>query len=180
VEFLKRFPEQRHVLATAETLAERLVRIYRICSSEDWNWFETSLTYANARIPQSLLLLSELTSDRELRDIGRSSLGWLMSQQTLNHNLFAPIGCEFAFMEGGPRPYCDQQPVEAWASLSACFHGENTLGLNLYDKRFGGCRDGLHPERINENQGAESTIAYLCSQVEMQKSYTPASPIWLR
>ena len=48
------------------------------------------------------------------------------------------------------------------------FLGRNDLGLELYDPSTGGCRDGLHEDRVNQNQGAESTLAFLLSLAEMQ------------
>ena len=93
-----------------------------------------------------------------------------------------------AFLD--PYAYFDQQPVEAQASLSAClaacrvtsdarwlgqaracfdwFFGKNDLGLSLYDPTSGGCRDALQVDRTNQNQGAESTLAYLLSLLELR------------
>ena len=47
------------------------------------------------------------------------------------------------------------------------FLGRNDLGLAVYDFSTGGCRDGLHEDRVNENQGAESTLAFHLSLAEM-------------
>jgi hypothetical protein len=85
----------------------------------------------------------------------------------------------------------DQQPVDAGAAVSAYlqayavtgkarwrkeawvafnwFLGDNDLQVALYDPTTGGCRDGLHPDRANENQGAESTLAFLMALLEMRK-----------
>ena len=49
------------------------------------------------------------------------------------------------------------------------FHGRNDLGVALADPETGGCRDGLHPDRANENRGAESVLAYLLSVVEIRR-----------
>ena len=84
--------------------------------------------------------------------------------------------------KGGERARFDQQPVEGQAMVSACleayrvtqderwrkeaqrafewFLGRNDLNLSIYDPTTGGCRDGLHPDRPNENLGAESTLAF--------------------
>ena len=91
---------------------------------------------------------------------------------------------------GGVRANFDQQPIEAQATVSACleayrstsdfwwyeqaqrafdwFIGWNDLGLELYHPESGGCGDGLHVDRVNGNQGAESTLAFLLSLAEMQ------------
>ena len=85
----------------------------------------------------------------------------------------------------------DQQPVEASATISAClaasraedgtewpagamrafrwFLGENDLQTALVDPDTGGCSDGLHPDRANENKGAESVLSYLLGLVEMRQ-----------
>jgi len=39
----------------------------------------------------------------------------------------------------------------------------------VYDKVTGGCRDGLEVDRLNENQGAESTLAFVQSLLEMKQ-----------
>ena len=46
------------------------------------------------------------------------------------------------------------------------FLGRNDLGITLIDAATGGCRDGLHQDRVNENQGAESTLAFLMALTE--------------
>jgi hypothetical protein len=51
------------------------------------------------------------------------------------------------------------------------FLGRNDLNLSLYDPSTGGCRDGLHPDRLNENEGAESTLAFLQSLLEIKRVY---------
>ena len=48
------------------------------------------------------------------------------------------------------------------------FLGWNDLGLELNAPQTGGCRDGLHADRTNENQGAESMLAFLLSLAEMR------------
>jgi len=47
--------------------------------------------------------------------------------------------------------------------------GDNDLQIALYDYNTGGCRDGLHPDRANENQGAESTLSFLMALLEMRR-----------
>ena len=46
------------------------------------------------------------------------------------------------------------------------FLGRNDLGMALYDAGTGGCRDGLHVDRLSQNQGAESTLAFLLALAE--------------
>ena len=117
------------------------------------------------------------------------ALGWLVREQTQGDHV-SFIGSNGFYRKGQVKAQFDQQPVEAYAQVSACleahrvtgnsawlsealrafewFLGENDLGLPLYDPRTGGCRDGLHPDRVNQNQGAESTLAFLLSLLELR------------
>lgn len=61
---------------------------------------------------------------------------------------------------------------EAWSAFR-WFLGENDLQVPLYDATTGGCRDGLHPDRVNENQGAESTLSFLMALLDIQKMARP-------
>ncbi len=105
------------------------------------------------------------------------------------HGHFVPIGSNGFYPRGGTRARFDQQPVEAHAMVSAClaaqaatgelkwgqrahlafdwFLGRNDLHLSLYDPATGGCRDGLHSDRLNQNEGAESTLAFLLALLEI-------------
>jgi len=122
-------------------------------------------------------------------DVGLESLRWLMEIQTSVTGAFQPIGSNGFYQKGKKRALFDQQPIEAQAAISACieaykvtndkfwisearrsfewFLGRNDLGLALYDPVSGGCSDGLHSDRISQNQGAESTLAFLLALEEM-------------
>lgn len=158
----------------------------------DWPWFETRLTYENPRLCQALILSGSSRSDQEASEMGLRSLEWLVSLQKTQAGNFRPIGSNGFYPRGGTRADFDQQPVEAQAMVSAClsawrttgnrvwydearrafewFLGRNDAGLPLYDAVTGGCHDGLHFDRTNENQGAESTLAFLLSLVEMREA----------
>jgi hypothetical protein len=168
-----------------------LLKIYRVTSTPGWNWFEDSLAYSNARLPEALLLAGSRTSNEEWLTAGLESLEWLEKQQhcTIDGH-FVPIGSLGFYSKGGGKARFDQQPVEASATVSAClqahratgderwsrkawaafnwFLGDNDLKTALYDPSTGGCRDGLHPDRANENQGAESTLSFLMALLQMQ------------
>jgi hypothetical protein len=124
-------------------------------------------------------------------EAGMDSLKWLVGEQHRDDaEVFVPIGSNGFFIEGSEKARFDQQPVEACATVSAClevyrlteesqwleearrvfswFSGKNDLQVSLYDALTGGCRDGLHPDRVNENQGAESTLSFLMALLEMQ------------
>lgn len=182
-------PEMREVMLE---LGERLVRQFDLVSSPDWQWFESSLTYANARLSQALIEAGLALGERRMTDVGLESLEWLMHVQADELGRFMPIGSNGFYTQGDVRASYDQQPIEAWASASACisagraeadpvwraradvafawFHGHNTLDLPLMDEATGGCRDGIHADRLNENQGAEATLSYLCSLCEITHS----------
>jgi hypothetical protein len=189
-EYLEGFPGDRDVLQIGSDVAQRLLRRYADARSPDWNWFEDSVVYANARLPQALLSVSAGPVELSVA-AGLESLDWLANVQhqvPLGH--FVPIGSEGFYPKAGARARFDQQPIEAGAMVSAClqalrvtgdprwrkeawtafnwFLGRNDLQLALYDASTGGCRDGLHADRANENQGAESTLAFLMAVLELR------------
>ncbi len=188
-EYLGAFQGDVEIEATRGELARRLHAALPPASDAAWPWFEQYLTYENARLPQALIVSAARMQDPEMRDAGLRSLRWLASIQRSPDGYFAPVGSNGFFPRGGPRAEFDQQPVEACAMVSACleasrvtgervwldearrafawFLGQNQKQLALYDPTTGGCRDGLHADRVNENQGAESTLAYLTSLVEL-------------
>jgi hypothetical protein len=167
------------------TLTEKLAGLYQQMATDDWHWFEESLTYDNALLPQALILSGRWNNDARIQEIGLRSLRWLVNVQRAPRGHFRPIGSNGFYRRGGDRADFDQQPIEAWATVAACidtfrstedsfwlnearlafewFLGRNDLGLEIYDPGTGGCHDGLHSDRVNENQGAESTLAFLLS-----------------
>lgn len=191
--YLDWFPGDRVVQAARNTLANRLLDIYERSHAENWHWFETSLSYSNARLPQALILAGWHSDNRTMMQAGIQSLRWLVAEQIREDcNVFVPIGSRGFYARGEEKARFDQQPVEACATISACleaqrltgdeqwlneagrifdwFLGKNDLQTPLYDASTGGCRDGLHPDRVNENQGAESTLSFLMALLEMQSA----------
>src|SRR5271166_1063736 len=198
-EYLDRFAGDRAAQRQRDSLADRLLNIYTVTRTKDWKWFEDGLAYSNARLPQALLLAGMRTSNQEWVSAGVESLEWLAAQQRCNMNgHFVPIGSQGFYRKAGEKARFDQQPVEACATVSACleayratgddhwraqawsafnwFLGDNDLKIALYDAATGGCRDGLHPDRANENQGAESTLSFLMALSEMRQFQTIQSP----
>jgi len=191
-EYLERFAGDRRASQVQEELAGRLLSLYKDNRVDGWNWFEDKLTYCNAALSHAMLLCGQSMSNPEMTDVGLESLGWLAKLQHANTEgkHFVPIGSNGFYIRGGERARFDQQPVEAQAMISACleahritgkkswhiearsafewFLGRNDLHLPVYDPTTGGCRDGLHPDRPNENQGAESTLAFLQSLMELR------------
>ena len=194
-EYLRGSPESAAALAAREVLARDLMQLWKNCATPDWPWFEPGATYDNARLSQALLLAGHAMQHAEMQDIGFKSLRWLVSIQTTPAGCFRPIGSNGFCIRGGARAHFDQQPVEAQAMISAClsaylitcdpvwsrearrafdwFLGRNDLSRPLYDPITGGCADGLHPDRVNENQGAESTLAFHLALAEMTFAQHP-------
>jgi len=188
-EYLRRFEGDRLVNRIRDQLAERLLQLYQTCRSDEWRWYENSLTYCNAILPHAMLMCGQWIPNNTMTEIGLESLHWLADLQRADGH-FSPIGSNGFYPQGGERARFDQQPVEAQAMASACleayhctdenfwleeahrtfewFLGRNDLNLPLYDPTTGGCRDGLHPDRPNENQGAESTLAFIQTLLELR------------
>ncbi len=189
--YLDWFPGDRAIQSTRNILANRLLDIYERSHSDTWRWFEKSLSYSNARLSQALILAGWRSDNHRMIEAGMDSLKWLVAEQHRDDKeIFVPIGSNGFFIEGNEKARFDQQPVEACATVSAClevyslteesqwlqearrvfdwFLGKNDLHVPLYDALTGGCRDGLHPDRVNENQGAESTLSFLMALLEMQ------------
>ncbi len=189
-EYLQKFAGDRRASQVRDELAGRLLTLYKNNRSEDWRWYEKELSYCNAALPHALLICGESIYNKEMSDAGLESLSWLADLQRSKAGHFVPIGSNGFYQKDGIRARFDQQPVEAQAMVSACleafritddkrwnkearrafewFLGRNDLNLSLYDPTTGGCRDGLHSDRLNENQGAESTLAFLQSLLELR------------
>ena len=190
-EYLHSYPGDRDAQRVRFALARRLLEMYELIRRPDWKWFEDVVAYGNARLPQAMLLVGSACADERMLSVGLNSLDWLMETQrceTSGH--FVPIGSRGFYRQGGEKARFDQQPIEGAGAVSAClqayrvtgdsrwrsrawsafnwFLGDNDLQLPLYDSVTGGCRDGLHPDRANENQGAESTLSFLMALLEMR------------
>ncbi len=189
-EYLRRLSGDSVVNQTREILTTRLMDLFRDHAQPDWCWFEEELSYDNAKLAHALILSGRATGNPVVFECGLHALRWLTALQTSEKGHFRPIGSNGFYRKGGTRANFDQQPIEAQATVSACleayratsdlqwyehaqrafdwFIGWNDLGLELYSPETGGCRDGLHVDRVNGNQGAESTLAFLLSLAEMR------------
>ncbi len=191
-EYLQRFAGDSRVRQVQKELAERLLNLYQQNDKEGWHWYEDRLTYCNAALAHAMLLCGESIPNNTMTEAGLESLQWLADLQKSEERggYFVPIGSNGFYSQGGERARFDQQPVETQGMVSAClnafritgkkawhrealqafewFLGRNDLHLPVYDPTTGGCRDGLHPDRPNENQGAESTLAFLQSLLELR------------
>lgn len=190
-EVLRHDAGREELRVTGSQLAQRLMELLANSERPDWVWFEDRVTYCNARLPEALLVAGAVLKDEALVASGLRTLEWLAGVQQTAAGLFAPIGTNGFYVHGGVRAGFDQQPVEAGATVSASlealkatgdrtwavrarqafdwFQGQNELEQWLYDPATGGCRDGLHRERANQNQGAESTLSFLMALLEIQR-----------
>ena len=189
-EYLSRLGGDRRANQIRESLTAKLMQRYADAATEDWQWFEDMVSYTNAKLPHALILSGRCMNNAPLLQTGLKTLRWLTKIQTSDAGSFRPIGSNGFYRRGQERAQFDQQPIEAQATVSACieayhatgdlfwvaearrafewFLGRNDLGLALYDPTTGGCRDGLHVDRVSQNQGAESTLAFLLALAEMQ------------
>jgi len=184
-------PDDLHTREVRHSLADRLMSCLASVETPDWVWFEEGLAYDNARLPQALMMTGMATQTPGYIDAGLRSLRWLVTQQTTPAGHFRPVGTAgFGEQRQHPRAF-DQQPVEATATIAACltawradgdaewkalatrafawFLGSNDLSVALVDPDTGSCRDGLHPDRANENRGGESVVCYLLGLAEIRQ-----------
>jgi glycosyltransferase involved in cell wall biosynthesis len=187
-EYLRRFSGDRRANQIRETLTAKLMQRYADAATDEWHWFEEVASYANAKLPHAMILNGRCLNNSTMLELGLKTLRWLVKVQTTPSGAFRPIGSNGFYQRGQSPAQFDQQPIEAQATVSACieayhatndpfwvaearrafewFLGRNDLGLALYDAGTGGCRDGLHMDRLSQNQGAESTLAFLLALAE--------------
>jgi len=197
-EYLRRFAGDRKANQVREELANRLLTMYTDVRTDQWRWYENALTYCNAALPHALIMAGKWIPNVKMMEAGFESLQWLADLQRAEEGHFVPIGSNGFYKKDGERARFDQQPVEAQAMVSASleaykisgdkrwykesrrafewFLGRNDLSIPIYDPITGGCRDGLHPDRPNENQGAESTLAFLQALLELRLAENTLQP----
>lgn len=188
VRFLGAQPDAADARAALVSLADVLVRRFRNESTDDWRWFEPTLTYDNALISLALFEAHGVLGDPAILEVARESLGFL-ERVCFEGNEMRLVGNSQWHTRGRAKPDADEQAIDAaafvlafrgaWLATDdghylvrmrqafAWFLGSNRLGLALFDPVTGGCRDGLGVSDVNQNQGAESTICYLLALLEM-------------
>ena len=191
--FLHRHPADRRALEIRLELTDRLLARFTAHARDEWHWLADNATYDNARLPQALLVSGRALRQPDTVAVALRMLQWLVTVQLSPGGSFQPIGSNGFYHRNGERALFDQQPVEVQAMVAACleayrtttdrrwlqhahvafewFLGRNDLGLMLYDAKTGGCRDALHADRVNENQGAESTLAFQIARAELQNMH---------
>ena len=188
-EYFRSLHGDLHADRRRDEMAGKLFDLFQRNATAEWPWCEDIAAYDNPRIAQALILAGRFTGNEEMKDAGLAALRWLMDKQTGLDGCFRPIGSNGFWKRGTDPAIHDQQPLEAAAAVSACiealnatgdqfwetsakrafewFLGANDLRLPLYDPSTGGCFDGLHDNRVNQNQGAESTLSFLLALAEM-------------
>ncbi len=184
-------PEDAAANDMRSELAHRLEALLLRGATPEWAWFEDRLTYDNARLCEALIRTGAATDAGHLVEAGLRSLRWLVGRQRAPDGHFRPVGSNGFMLNRSPPLAFDQQPLEAAATIAACaaaheidrttpwqaearrafawFLGENDLATPLVDVVAGSCRDGLHPDRANENRGAESVLSYLLGLADMRQ-----------
>ena len=187
-EYLQRFGGDRRANQIRDSLTAKLMQRFADAATDDWQWFEDTVSYTNAKLPHALILSGRCLNNEPMLELGLKTLRWLIQLQTSEAGAFRPVGSNGFYPRGKERARFDQQPIEAQATVSGCveayratgdvfwvaearrafewFLGRNDLGMALYDASTGGCRDGLHVDRLSQNQGAESTLAFLLALAE--------------
>jgi hypothetical protein len=170
----------------AWSAAQRLVECYDRSMRSDWPWFESRMTYANAVLPHALFVAARRWPENKFLDVAQSSFAFL-DRETKSDGVFWPVGNDDWYPRGEDKSLYDQQPVEASTMADAAlaafellddqkyllifrrarawFQGENSLRQSLVDTECGACCDGLQASGVNQNQGAESTFAYLWTEL---------------
>jgi len=187
--YLRRFSGASDARRIRAELAERLLNILKSNATPSWPWPEDTITYANGVIPHALVVSGSALKCPDMVDAGINSLRWLMDIQTDTRGHFVPIGNDGWFVRDGTPARFDQQPTEAqhmidallevyrltreerWCKDARCcfewFLGRNDLQQAIADDTTGACSDGLHSDGVNQNQGAESTIAWLHASLRL-------------
>lgn len=191
--YQKAHPKDQNVKLNIRELADQLTRQFESESSDEWDWFESYLTYSNARLPHSLFLAYESTGEKIYLNVASKSMKFLINIQTINE-IFVPIGNLGWYRKGSNRAIYDQQTIEASCTTEAAiaafrntqeeayrkaaydafgwFFGRNLKGVILYDPKNGSCCDGITPHGLNLNKGAESTLAYLQARLNIEEVKT--------
>jgi hypothetical protein len=163
-------------------LATSLLDQFESNRAPGWEWFENILAYDNARLSQALFAAYQSLSEETYLRGAQESLDFLLKTTTIDET-HVPIGSNGWYVKGGNRALYDQQAIDVGAVVETTalayrvtksptyekalrrglgwFLGLNTKSLAVYDAATGACHDGITPEGLNENQGAESTLSFL-------------------
>jgi len=184
------YKNDESILQVITKLADNLVSKYRGVSNKDWQWFEDYLTYANALLPQAMLLAGECTKNELFKDVAHKTFDFLIniifknekinviSNQSWHHkgknnNRYGEQPIEIAYtilaLETFYIENCNKDFLHKMKIAFNWFLGENHLNQIIYNPSTGGCYDGLEEQHVNLNQGAESTVSYLLARLVVEK-----------
>lgn len=190
--YLKVCPSDYATWDVLDHLTSMLMNAFKMLQGKNWQWFEDCLTYDNAILPLALFHSAEVTRDQNVMKIALESMNFL-EKATLNSKCFNPVGNNGWYTRDGKMPSYDQQAIDSMAmvlmytqvyrmtndrqyleklfAVYAWFLGRNSLCMPVYNSETKGCYDGLHPQGINQNQGAESTLAYLIAHLSVLEAF---------
>jgi len=191
-DYLKQFPGASDIKRQLEITADGLITQYEENNYPEWQWFEDVLTYDNAVLPHALFVAGHTSENKKYLEIAEKTCEFLL-ENTFNGEYFRFVGCKGWYDRGKTRASFDQQPIEAASIVMMLraaydatqkerfltlqkkafdwFLGQNELHIPLYNFRTKGCYDGLVPDGVNTNQGAESTLSFLLSLLAIVESY---------
>jgi len=187
--YARAFPDDKNPHLNVIHLADELCELYRQTSTPTWQWFESSITYGNPRIPHALFRAYQLTGRKDYLHIAETTLKFLAANE-IAKGLFQPVGNRSWYKRGGKKALYDQQPLEASCMVEAAstafqvtgnkmyyeiactafawFLGKNSKGVIVYNPTTGGAYDGISAQGLNRNQGAEAGLSYLLARLEME------------
>jgi hypothetical protein len=187
--YLKKTKTKENLLLV-KMLANRLLEMYKHESEEDWEWFESYLTYANSILSEAMLYAWILTGDLRYKTVARESFDFLLSF-IFNENGIEVISNKSWLYKGQDPGQFGEQPIDVACTIMSLskfyevfgdqeyfdkmviafnwFLGNNRLHQIVYNPCTGGCYDGLEENNINLNQGAESTLSYLIARLTIEK-----------
>jgi hypothetical protein len=185
-------PEDKNLETDLKEISTDLLKAYQVSKDGEWQWYEDTLSYDNARLGQAMLAGYELLHDEMLLNAGEETLRFLNNAEAQN-GICTPIGNNGWYTKGKAKALYDQQPIEPGALVEAAaiayrltharfyedmarralgwFFGMNTKNVIVYDATSGGSYDGVGERGLNQNQGAESTIAFLLAAEEFLKCF---------
>ncbi len=181
--------KSRAIKLLIKKLADRLTQMYLHVSSNDWEWFEGSLTYGNSILPEALLFAYRETGESTYKEVAKKTFDFLLSQ-TFDDNEIKVISNRSWLVKGGERAVFGEQPIDVAYTVLALKHfyesfkdesyankmeiafewflGRNHLKQIIYNPCTGGCYDGLEEHSVNLNQGAESCVSYLMARLTFE------------
>lgn len=197
-ELLSRRGDHEVARSLLRLAGEQLLESHARYARDDWNWFEPSLAYDNARLPEALIRAGQALDDEPMIKLGLSTLDWLRARQSSPRGMFRPVGCKsFGRPYAAPLAF-DQQPLEATATIDAAgaafqvsgeqkwsqmahdafawFFGSNDAAMPMANATEGSCFDGLMATGINRNQGAESILSLHLAAQSVREIFRESKP----